>query len=52
MNYTPRPEQAYLDILSLRSDTWFGDLLVVTAMLHMLRIFFTSYLLPWDQLAY
>jgi quinol-cytochrome oxidoreductase complex cytochrome b subunit len=27
MNYTPAPPQAYLDVLSLRSDTWFGDAL-------------------------
>ncbi len=53
MNYTPSPSQAYLDILSLRTNTWFGDLLrnlhhwsanllVVTAFLHLLRVFFTG----------
>ncbi len=53
MNYTPSPPQAYLDILALRSDTWFGDLLrnvhhwsanllVVVAVLHLLRVFFTG----------
>lgn len=53
MNYTPRPETAYLNILALRSDTWFGDLLrnihhwsanllVVAAVLHLLRVFFTG----------
>ena len=53
MNYTPRPEQAYLDILLLRADTWFGNLLrnihhwlanllVVAAVLHLLRVFFTG----------
>ena len=46
MNYTPRPEQAYLDILPLRSiHHWSANLLVVGAN-------FTGYLLPWDQLAY
>ena len=50
MNYTPSPPQAYLDILALRSNTWFGDLLrnihhwsanllVVVALLHLLRVF-------------
>ncbi len=53
MNYTPQPEQAYLDILSLQTNTWFGallrglhhwsaNLLVVTAVLHLLRVFFTG----------
>lgn len=53
MNYTPNPSQAYLDILALRSDTWFGDLLrnvhhwsanllIVTTVLHLLRVFFTG----------
>lgn len=53
MNYTPSPPQAYLDILSLRSNTWFGDflrnihhwsanLLVVVSILHLLRVFFTG----------
>ena len=53
MNYTPAPPQAYLDILALRSDTWFGDLLrnlhhwsanllVLVAVLHLLRVFFTG----------
>ena len=27
MNYTPSPQQAYLDIVSLRTNVWFGDLL-------------------------
>lgn len=53
MNYTPSPPQAYLDIQALRSSTWFGDLLrnihhwsanllVVVALLHLLRVFFTG----------
>lgn len=53
MNYTPSPNQAYLDILALRSDTWFGDLLrnlhhwsanllIVVSVLHLLRVFFTG----------
>ncbi|MCU0489748.1 MAG: cytochrome b N-terminal domain-containing protein [Anaerolineales bacterium] len=53
MNYTPSPPQAYLDILALRSNTWFGDflrnvhhwsanLLVVVSILHLLRVFFTG----------
>jgi quinol-cytochrome oxidoreductase complex cytochrome b subunit len=53
MNYTPSPSQAYLDIVALRANTWFGDLLrnihhwsanllVVTIVLHLLRVFFTG----------
>ncbi len=53
MNYTPSPSQAYLDILDLRSNTWFGDLLrnlhhwsanllIVVSVLHLLRVFFTG----------
>ena len=53
MNYTPSPTQAYLDILSLRTNTWFGELLrnvhhwsanllVIVAVLHLLRVFFTG----------
>jgi quinol-cytochrome oxidoreductase complex cytochrome b subunit len=53
MNYTPSPPQAYLDVLALRSDTWFGDLLrnvhhwsanllVLVVVLHLLRVFFTG----------
>jgi quinol-cytochrome oxidoreductase complex cytochrome b subunit len=53
MNYTPAPPQAYLDVLALRSDTWFGDalrnlhhwsanLLILTSVLHLLRVFFTG----------
>lgn len=53
MNYTPSPAQAYLDIVALRTDTWFGDLLrnlhhwsanllVVAVLLHLLRVFLTG----------
>lgn len=53
MNYTPSPDQAYLDILALRSNTWFGELLrnlhhwsanllIVVSVLHLLRVFFTG----------
>lgn len=53
MNYTPSPDQAYLDILALRTEVLFGNLirnlhhwsanlLVVTSVLHLLRVFFTG----------
>lgn len=53
MNYTPSPSQAYYDILALRANTWYGDLLrnlhhwsanllVITSILHLLRVFFTG----------
>lgn len=53
MNYTPSLPQAYLDILALRSDTWFGELLrnlhhwsanllVAAVVLHLLRVFITG----------
>ena len=53
MNYTPSPPQAYLDVLALRSNTWFGDLLrnvhhwsanllILVSVLHLLRVFFTG----------
>ncbi len=53
MNYTPSPSQAYYDILALRTNTWYGDLLrnihhwsanllVIAAILHLLRVFFTG----------
>ncbi|MEA3440249.1 MAG: cytochrome b N-terminal domain-containing protein [Chloroflexota bacterium] len=53
MNYTPSPPQAYLDILNLNSNVWFGglihnlhhwsaNLLVVVSVLHLLRVFFTG----------
>jgi len=53
MNYTPSPAQAYQDIQALRGEVWFGELLrnlhhwsanllVVTSVLHLLRVFFTG----------
>jgi quinol-cytochrome oxidoreductase complex cytochrome b subunit len=53
MNYTPSPPQAYLDVLALRTDTWFGDLLrnlhhwsanllIIISVLHLLRVFLTG----------
>jgi len=61
MNYTPSPTQAYLDILALRTNTWFGDLLrnvhhwsanllVIVVVLHLLRVFFTGAHRPPRQL--
>lgn len=52
-NYTPSAPQAYLDILGLRSNVWFGELirnlhhwsanlLVVIAVLHLIRVFATG----------
>ncbi|MEN8114585.1 MAG: cytochrome b N-terminal domain-containing protein [Actinomycetota bacterium] len=52
-NYTPTAPDAYLSILNLRSNVWFGDLLrnihhwsanllIVVAVLHLLRVFFTG----------
>ncbi len=51
--YTPAPETAYLDMLSLQTEVafgqlirnlhhWSGNLLVVVAFLHLLRVFFTG----------
>ncbi|NOY99198.1 MAG: cytochrome bc complex cytochrome b subunit [Chloroflexi bacterium] len=53
INYTPSAPQAYLNILELRSNVWFGELirnvhhwsanlLVVVTVLHLLRVFFTG----------
>jgi quinol-cytochrome oxidoreductase complex cytochrome b subunit len=53
VNYTPSPVQAYQDVLNLRLNTWFGDLLrnihhwsanllVLVAVLHLLRVFYTG----------
>lgn len=53
MNYTPRPPQAYLDIINLNTNVWFGglirnlhhwsgNLLIIAAVLHLLRVFFTG----------
>jgi len=52
-NYSPSAPGAYLSILNLRSDVWFGDLLrnvhhwsanllIVVAVLHLLRVFLTG----------
>ncbi|KAF0108105.1 MAG: cytochrome b/b6 protein [Anaerolineaceae bacterium] len=52
-NYTPAAPQAYRDILELRSNVWFGELvrnlhhwsanlLVVIAVLHLIRVFVTG----------
>ncbi|MCA9906600.1 MAG: cytochrome b N-terminal domain-containing protein, partial [Anaerolineae bacterium] len=51
--YTPSPETAYLDMLNLQTNVWFGqlirnlhhwsgNLLVIVAFLHLLRVFFTG----------
>ena len=51
--YTPAPETAYLDMLKLQTEVsfgqlirnlhhWSGNLLVVVAFLHLLRVFFTG----------
>ncbi len=51
--YTPSPDQAYSDMLALQSEVWYGqllrnlhhwsgNLLVVVAFLHLLRVFFTG----------
>jgi quinol-cytochrome oxidoreductase complex cytochrome b subunit len=52
-NYTPSAPQAYQDILELRSNVWFGELvrnlhhwsanlLVIIAVLHLIRVFVTG----------
>ncbi len=51
--YTPAPETAYQDMLNLQTEIWFGqlirnlhywsgNLLVIVALLHLLRVFFTG----------
>jgi quinol-cytochrome oxidoreductase complex cytochrome b subunit len=51
--YTPTPESAYNDMLRLKTDVyfgnlirnlhhWSGNLLVIVAILHMLRVFYTG----------
>lgn len=51
--YTPSPETAYNDMLALQTEVWFGqfvrnlhhwsgNLLVIVAFLHLLRVFFTG----------
>lgn len=56
--YTPSPEQAYYDILNLQSSVLFGtlirnlhhwsaNLMIITSVLHLLRVFYTgAYRLP------
>jgi quinol-cytochrome oxidoreductase complex cytochrome b subunit len=52
-NYTPAAPQAYLDILEINSNVWFGELvrnlhhwsanlLIVVAVLHLIRVFATG----------
>jgi len=52
-NYTPAAPQAYLDVLEIRSNVWFGELvrnlhhwsanlLVVISVLHLVRVFLTG----------
>ncbi len=51
--YTPTPEEAYQDMLTLQTEVWFGqfirnlhhwsgNLLMLVAFFHMLRVFFTG----------
>ena len=51
--YTPSPDQAYSDMLTLQSEVWYGqlirnlhhwsgNLLLVVTFLHLLRVFFTG----------
>jgi quinol-cytochrome oxidoreductase complex cytochrome b subunit len=60
-NYTPAAPQAYIDILELRSNVWFGELvrnlhhwsanlLVVIAVLHLVRVFLTGSYRPPREL--
>ena len=53
INYTPSAPQAYLGILALRSNVWFGELIrnvhhwsanlmILVSALHLLRVFFTG----------
>ncbi len=60
-NYTPSAPQAYLDILELRSNVWFGELvrnlhhwsanlLIVIAVLHLVRVFATGSYRPPREL--
>jgi quinol-cytochrome oxidoreductase complex cytochrome b subunit len=60
-NYTPAAPQAYLNILELRSNVWFGELvrnlhhwsanlLVVIAVLHLVRVFLTGSYRPPHEL--
>ncbi len=60
-NYTPAAPQAYLDVLELRSNVWFGELvrnlhhwsanlLIVVAVLHLARVFLTGSYRPPREL--
>jgi len=61
MNYTPSPLQAYQGIIELNTNVWFGELirnlhhwsgnlLIIAAVLHMLRVLFTGAYRPPRQL--
>jgi quinol-cytochrome oxidoreductase complex cytochrome b subunit len=60
-NYTPATPQAYLDILEINSNVWFGELirnlhhwsanlLIVVAVLHLIRVFVTGSYRPPREL--
>ena len=60
-NYTPAAPQAYLDILAINSNVWFGELirnlhhwsanlLIVVAVLHLIRVFVTGSYRPPREL--
>jgi len=60
-NYTPAAPQAYLDILNLNDNVWFGELmrnlhhwsanlLIIIAMLHLIRVFVTGAYRPPREL--
>ncbi len=60
-NYTPAPPQAYLDILEINSNVWFGELvrnlhhwsanlLIIVAVLHLIRVFATGAYRPPREL--
>ena len=60
-NYTPAAPQAYLDILKLNSNVWFGELirnlhhwsanlLIVVTVLHLIRVFVTGSYRPPREL--
>ncbi len=60
-NYTPAVPQAYLDVLNLRANVWFGELirnlhhwsanlLILVSALHLARVFFTGAYRPPREL--
>ncbi|MEW6286564.1 MAG: cytochrome b N-terminal domain-containing protein [Chloroflexota bacterium] len=60
-NYTPSAPQAYLDILEINANVWFGELirnlhhwsanlLIVVAVLHLIRVFLTGAYRPPREL--